>query len=152
MSLSPSLLRKIQRLFLVVMAIAIAYPLARPGLAALALDRGEALLIYGDYDAYHRVLDRAIAIDPGPLEMADLGNLVTLNTAADPRDLRRFHDYLHSHPDADAELWWDEALLDVRKKQYDRACYALRHTSTIHSIPLARFTSVIAEKTKRQCS
>jgi hypothetical protein len=148
---TTQLLRKIQRLLVVVLAIALSYPITKPAIAILALDRAQAYLTYGDYPTYERLLHLALSIDNGPDEMADLGTFVALDTRSSVQDRALFNSYLATHPNV-PDLWFDEALIRVHHKDLIGACNALTHTAGLNNPTVTVMAKTIGKKIGRSCT
>ena len=142
-------MRRVQRLLVVVFALAISYPLTRPALGVLALDRASSYLMYGNHAEYDRLLHRALSFYNGPEELQAVGDAIALNPHPGAADRTLFEHALAQTNDPD--LWWDESLVAMREKHYERACTALSHTSSLHNPTLERVGEILGKKLGRSC-
>lgn len=149
MSLSLNTLRRIQRLLVVVFALASSYPIARPALGVLALDRAQAYLTYGHYDQYVRLMHVALTFNHSEDELNALGDNIALNTNASAADRQLFEHALETSNDPN--LWWDESIVAMREHNYERACTALSRTTALNNPTLEHVASILSERLGRSC-
>lgn len=122
---TADLIGGIRRLAVVVIALALLWPFARPLLAETLVERALGVMVLGDYGTAGTYITRAMRIDSDVADVVDASAFLQTFGASTAR-LRQsetmLNAYLLRHPD-DANARWDRMLLEMRLDDY-RDAYA----------------------------
>ena len=113
----------LRRLVVVLAALALMWPLLRPGLAELLVDRAVGVMLVGNYAQAQRYINRALWIDSDVTDAVDVNSFL-LGMTVTPGQLRtvraQMDRYVAEHPN-DYNVRDDRMVLEMRGGDYTAA-------------------------------
>lgn len=119
----PGIMLSVRRLVVVLAALALMWPLVRPGLAELLVDRAVGVMLVGNYAAAQIYIHRAMWLDSDVTDAIDVNSFL-LGMTVTPAQLRtvrtQMDRYVAAHPN-DYNVRDDRMVLEMRSGDYRAA-------------------------------